>query len=151
MTFQAAVRAIPEIQDAWKAGLQALRPADRQRIVARATRQLRGSVDLDSALRDAYPNAQRWDYGIAIRPTKSVETILWVEIHPATDGEIRTVLAKLAWIKEWLRNCAPSIDAFRREFIWISSGNTSFTQRSPQAKRMAQAGLRHVGRLLIIP
>ena len=150
MTFKAAVEATPEIQHAWNRGLQALRGRDRDCVQAGDTRRLSGSVDLDTTLRETYPQRARWDYAIGYRRNTGGEIVYWIEVHPANSGSVTEVLAKLNWLKPWLENNAPRLDELRKEFIWISSGRTSFTNTSPQAKRMALQGLQCVGRRLSI-
>jgi len=44
-------------------------------------------------------------------------------------------MAKLQWLKRWLKNKAPNLNAMRCEFVWLSSGKTSFTPGSTQQKR----------------
>ena len=151
MTFRAAVEATPEIAKAWKSGLQALRRRDRGRVETKDSRRLTGSVSLDGTLKDTHPNDPRWDYGVGYRSIYSDgETVYWIEIHPANSGEVNTVLDKLGWLKSWLAEKAPYLEKMRKEFIWVSSGRTSFTPSSPQAKRFALLGLRHIGRKLLI-
>jgi hypothetical protein len=100
----------------------------------------------------ACPDEPRWDYAIGHQPSNYTgETVYWIEIHPASSGEVDVVLRKLAWLRTWLCTSAPKLDALRREFIWISSGKTSFTLTSPQQKRFAQQGLQHKGRVFRIP
>jgi hypothetical protein len=79
------------------------------------------------------------------------EMIYWVEIHPATEREIKNVIAKLRWLKTWLRDHAPNLNRMRCEFLWLSSGRTSLSPSAPQRKRMAQHGLLHRGRRFTIP
>jgi hypothetical protein len=111
-----------------------------------------GSVDLDSALKATCPNDPRWDYAIGHTPSnRDGETVFWVEIHPASSGEVSVVLQKLAWLKTWLRESAPRLNALRRDFIWVSTGKTSFKLSSAQQKQFAQQGLQHKGRVLKIP
>ena len=152
MTFKQAVEVIELLADAWRSGLGALRGADRQHIDAKNTRRLTGSVDLDTCLEESCPNDPRWDYGIGHRPTNlNSETVYWVEVHPGNAGEVNALLQKLAWLKVWLKNSAPALDGMRREFIWVSSGKTSFTLSAPQQKRFALQGLQHKGRVFRIP
>ncbi len=75
----------------------------------------------------------------------------WVEVHPANPREVGVVLEKLESLLHWLRTRARELDAMKRAFIWISSGSTSFSERSPQARRMSQAKLRNVGSYFTIP
>jgi hypothetical protein len=43
------------------------------------------------------------------QPTSLNEWLVyWLEIHPASDGEVKVVLAKLEWLKNWLRTKAPN-------------------------------------------
>jgi hypothetical protein len=147
VTFKDAVEATPDLQNAWRSGLRALRRTDRQHVDAQDGRRLAESVDVDSALAAKCPTDPRWDYGVGYDPVDaSGETVYWIEIHPARSGEIDRVLARLAWLKAWLAASAPRLHVMRKAFVWISSGKTSFTLSSPQQKRFALVGLRHVGR-----
>jgi hypothetical protein len=152
VTFKKAVEEPPSVADAWCSGLGALRRGDKGHIEAEDTRRLRGSVDVDTALKPSCPDEPRWDYAIGHKPSNpDTETVYWVEIHPASSGEVKAVLEKLAWLKAWLRKAAPKLNALHREFIWVSSGKTSFTLSSPQLKQFAQHGLQHKGRVFKIP
>ncbi|HUY31557.1 MAG TPA: hypothetical protein VMV69_02170 [Pirellulales bacterium] len=53
MTFKDAVRGTAGLEKAWRSGLGAIASVDRQRIIVEGTLQLRGSVDVDGALKDA--------------------------------------------------------------------------------------------------
>jgi len=152
VTFKRAVRGTPQLQGAWRLGLGALRAQDRQHVNPSNPRQLSGSVDVDSALQRQQPNAHRWDFAIGFRHTnRQNECIYWVEIHTANDKEINVVLDKLRWLRNWLASDGYLLDAFERDFIWVSSGATSFTSGAPQSKQFAQLGLQHKGRVLRIP
>lgn len=152
MSFRQAVQHTPGLADAWMPGLQALRTKDRPHIDPENTQLLQGSADIDSALTSAHPTANRWDFAIAYRHSNpSNDCIYWVEIHTATDKEIKVVLRKLEWLKQWLAAAGNLLNAFEKDFVWISSGATSFTATSPQAKRFSVLGLRHTGRKLRIP
>ena len=155
MTFKKAVEETPEVAGAYRPGLQALLAGDRPHVAAQDSRRLTGSINLDEALRQDnrnYANAPVWDYGIGHQPAnRKGEMVYWVEIHPATSGEIKVVLAKLAWLKRWLAQSAPKLNALPREYVWISSGKTSLTPSAPQKKQFAAQGLRQVGRILTIP
>lgn len=152
MSFREAVEITPSLGQGWQKGLAALRSVDRERVHAEDTRRLKGSVDLDSTLKSTLPNDPRWDYGIGYHHTNlRADTVYWVEVHPASDGEIKVVLKKLAWLKQWLCESAPKLKSMRREFIWISSGKTSLTLSAPQQKQFALQGLQHKGRVFQIP
>ncbi|MFA7331980.1 MAG: hypothetical protein WC326_13000 [Candidatus Delongbacteria bacterium] len=146
MTFTQAVAASPDIASAYQRGLGALKAVDRAHITVNKSTKLKGSVDIDSTLQSKCPTEHRWDYGIGkSQGGKKGDKVIWVEIHPAKDGEINTMMDKLAWLKSWLQTSATDLDALSREFIWISSGKTTITQGSPAARKMALAGLRLAG------
>ncbi len=150
MSFQEAVEATPGVAGAYRPGLRALRAMDRDKVSADNPRNLAGSVDLDGALQAGMPDDPRWDYGVGAN-SAGEEKVFWVEVHPATEGEIEAVLAKLMWLKQWLQDSAVALDGFPREFVWISSGRTAITQRSPKLKRLALAGGVFKGGHLRIP
>ncbi len=152
MKFKQAVLGTADLKGAWRAGLQALRPADKQHVKAENPSRLTGSVDVDATLKKKYANDPRWDYAIGHQlKNRKDEIVYWVEVHPASDGEIKVVVAKLHWLKDWLRDKAPQLHSMRREYIWVSSGKTSFTLTSPQQKQLAVLGLQHKGRIFTIP
>lgn len=152
MSFRTAVGLTPNLQNAWRPGLEALRTRDRPHVDPADPRQLRGSVDVDAHLQVHQPNAHRWDFAIAYRhANRAKDCVYWVEIHTASDNEIGVVLDKLRWLKQWLAGDGARLSQFERDFVWVSSGATSFTNGSPQVKRFAAQGLRHRGRVLRIP
>jgi hypothetical protein len=141
MNFRSAVRNTPAIRDHVRDGLQALDQADRQRVTCDG-RRLCGSVDLDQALRDTYPNAARWDYVVGVRKSDRTDTVVWLEMHPASSIHVDGVLAKLQWLKEWIRTSAPELREPAAQYHWVATGSVSFGRGSPQARKLAQAGLR---------
>ncbi len=152
MTIGEAAAQTPNLTRAWKPGLEALRTRDRSHIAAQDTRRLSGSADLDSALRQREPNAHRWDFAIGYaHANRGFECIYWVEIHTATDKEVNVVLNKLRWLKQWLKGDGQRLAPFECDYVWISSGTTSFTPTSPRQKQFAVLGLQHKGRVLRIP
>lgn len=145
-TFREAAAACSALRDRVRDGLQAVRRGHRSRIVAAESRRLAGSVDLDAALSAELPHAPRWDYGIGYRPSGAkVDAVHWIEVHPASDGDVAAVDAKLTWLKHWLATQAADLDRLDRRFVWVSSGRTGLTQASPGLRRLAQKGCRHVG------
>jgi len=151
MTFKAAVEKTPNLESAWRAGLQALRAEDKPHIEPQDPRKLKGSVDVDAALLRAEPNANRWDFGIAYQHTnRDAETIYWVELHTASDSQISVVIRKAQWLLNWLRNDGRLLAAFERDIVWVSSGATTFTPSATKLKQMSQLGMRHSGTILRI-
>ena len=152
MSFKKAVRLTPYLQNAWVPGLGALRAQDRPHVAPENPRLLTGSADVDSALRAGEPNAHRWDFAIGYRHTnRHEECVYWVEIHTASDKEVKVVLNKLRWLKSWLVRPGNLLNQFESDFVWVSSGPTSFTIGAPQRKIFAQLGLQHKGKILRIP
>ena len=151
MKFKQVVERTPKLGGAWQAGLGALRSEDKPHIRAEDTRRFRGSVDIDSALQKYEPYANRWDFAIGFHHAdRNVEYVYWVEIHTASDSEVNVVLKKLEWLKAWLKDDGKPLAKFECEFVWVSSGPTSFTLSSPQQKKFALLGLQHCGTILRI-
>jgi hypothetical protein len=149
MTFEEAVVATPHLGlAAYHPGLQALKATDRARIDCANTAKLSGSVDVDAAIQPSQQDAHRWDYAIGYR--RKTEAIYWVEVHPASLGDVARVRDKFLWLRAWLAGDGNRLEAFDAEFVWISSGKTTFTQASPAIRKLAQEGVRTVGRSLKI-
>lgn len=145
-TFQRAVETTPQLETSWKAGLRALASSDRDRVTVQRPARLEGSLNLDRALATHFPHARRWDYGIGYRDWPQQCTVVyWIEVHPANAREVRVVLEKLTWLQQWLRGQAPKLHSLAARFVWISSGKTSLLASSPEAKRLAKAGIRQAG------
>lgn len=147
MSFRDAVAQTQHLgAGAAQAGLQALDAPDRVRIACAKPRRLRGSVNVDRSLQPHRPNDNRWDYAICYE--RDAEEIFWVEVHPASDGDVAVVQRKFEWLRAWLSADGRPLDGFPRQFIWVSSGKTTFTQGSPAIRKLALKGLRAVGRTL---
>jgi len=144
MKFEEAVRNTDEIRDAYKPGLQALLEHDRNRLSCNNSRNIRGSVYLDKALAERYPNEPRWDYGIGIQKTSTDDKAIWIEVHPANAREVKVLIAKVHWLKEWLENQAPDLRGITPKgslYVWIASEGVSLQKTSRQLKLLALAGL----------
>lgn len=151
MTFKEAVEQTPDVKDALRPGLQALRAEDRPHVEAADTRQLRGSADIDAALLSREPSSNRWDFGIGYQhDDREDEVIYWTEMHTGSTSEVKVVIKKAQWLVNWLKTRAPKLYAIDHEIVWVSSGATSMTLTDPRRKQMANVGLRHVGSKLRI-
>lgn len=152
MNFKTAISKTSRLENAWAQGLRTLRSQDRSHVEPADPRRLTGSINVDKALQAHEPNEHRWDYAIGYHHTnQQKEWIYWVEIHPASDKEVKVVLQKLHWLKAWLASSGRLLNQFDRDYVWVSSGATSFTPGAPQRKVFAQLGLQHKGRVLRIP
>ncbi|MCI0494056.1 hypothetical protein L0Z72_03545 [candidate division KSB1 bacterium] len=146
MKFRQAVLNTPELADAYRPGLQALKRADAEHITFTKPRDLAGSVDVDSALCEMFPNKPRWDYAIGIKYDLTSDRAIWIEVHPASStGEVNVVIAKLRWLKSWAADAAPDLLSLTREYVWIATGSVAFSQASPQRKKLASEGIRFAG------
>lgn len=142
MTFQEAVVRTADLgASAFRYGLQAL-GNNSSKIRAANTRSLVGSVALEIALRDRYPNDPLWDYGVGVKQSARVSA-LWIELHPASTSEVRTVLRKLEWLKNWLKDRAPALQKLTgvQSYFWVATGGVHIRQGSPQARLLQSAGL----------
>lgn len=120
-------------------GLQAL-GANSLRVTMTAASRAVHSVDLDRALRQQYPNDPRWDYGVEWRRGRAHE-IAWLEVHPATSGEVTTVLRKLQWLKNWLGNAAADCTELPASYHWVAT-DAGVHIDSARRRRLNAAGLR---------
>ena len=138
--FQKAVEGTPDISTAYRSGLQALKRSDRSAIVVADTRLLDGSVDIDTAVQEKYPNENRWDYAIGYSGK-----VCYVEVHPAYTSEVSVVENKLRWLKTWLKEKVPLLDAIPKaipSFVWAQTGKGAILPQSSQAKRLATLGIK---------
>lgn len=146
MSFEEAVTRCSALADALKPGLQALKTADAAHISCTNPRCLAGSVDVDLTLSAALPNDPRWDYVIGIKQKNAAETVIWIEVHPASStGEVEKILAKLSWLKNWVSENASALGRMPREYVWVATGRVAFTSGSPQRRRLAAAGILFAG------
>lgn len=137
--FQKAVEGTPDISTAYRSGLQALKRSDRSAFDLADTRLLDGSVDIDTAVQEKYPNENRWDYAIGYSGK-----VCYVEVHPAYTSEVSVVENKLRWLKIWLKENAPLLDAIPKAtpaFVWAQTGKGAILPRSSQARKLATMGI----------
>ena len=140
MNFTETIQSIPEIANCLENGLQAL-GSNSNKIRVRATRDLTGSVDIDTCLKNLYPNDHRWDYVFGYK-----DRIYYVEVHPADNTrKVMEVTAKLGWLKQWRRRSAKNLEGLEGQstYHWISTGKTaSSVKRGKYLQILAQNGIR---------
>jgi len=140
MSFRQAVLATPDVATCYKTGLTALGTYS-SKISVSNTSILNGSVDIDTCTSGLYPNENRWDYAFAYDGE-----VFFIEIHSAKSGEVRTVIKKFNWLKDWLTNKAPEINKLksrnRSPFYWIQSNSYSIPITSPQYRIVAKTGIK---------
>lgn len=153
-TFRQAIESCTETKGHYKTGIEALDKAHRSCIQISDTRLLTGSVNIDSALAKipAHSQANRWDYAVGYK-CGNKQTVAWIEVHAANAGEIGTMLRKLAWLKNWLSQTAVTLNTIPRPlgYVWIATeAKVHLTKNSPQAKRLAKAGLNLPTRKIVL-
>lgn len=137
--FEDAVRAIASISGCYRGSLAALgKNADK--ISTNDNKLLCGSVDLDECTKSFFPDSNRWDYIIC-----HSNQILFVEVHDATSHGVTKVLAKLNWLKDWLRNYGKGLNEISKHcdhpYYWLSTGKILIPKRSSHFRRAEKAKL----------
>ena len=139
MTFKEAVQQTPQVGNAYQTGLMAIGSFS-NKVVVPDNRLLGGSVDIDSATRDLYPNENRWDYVFDYNGE-----VFFIEVHTANTSETTTVLKKLQWLKLWLQEKAPKIDKLKSKtmppYYWVQSKQYALPTHTPQYRRAMSAKL----------
>lgn len=93
------------------------------------------SVDIDAAMREAWPQAPRWDYGVwygASRPQ-----VAFIEPHKARSEEVDLVIRKQRWLKDLLAGTAMPTP----RWYWLASGRVLIPRGSSYYRRLIQAGI----------
>ncbi len=97
-------------------------------------------MDIDSAVKDFYPEENRWDYAIGYD-----DKVCFVEVHPASTSEVETMLKKLSWLKQWLKNKAPKLSSIKKTqepYIWLSTKSMGILKTSSQFKKLSASGIK---------
>jgi hypothetical protein len=135
MSFQKAIEATPLLNNALQTGLQAL-GSHSSKVKPSDTRKCEGSVDIDTAVKSTYPNASRWDYALGYDGTTH-----FIEVHTAKTDEVKSVLNKLQWLKDFLSKDAPELDKEPKRFHWIAYNGNHILPNSSQARQLAKSGI----------
>lgn len=132
------------LRPAVKDGMNAFLAKDRQLIGLDQRARIGDSLDLDERLRLTFPNSNRWDYIFSV---SDAEKLLALEPHHANDSEISVVIAKKRHAAAQLRtHLNPRYRV--SEWLWVSHGRTAFSRTEQATRRLAQEGIRYVGRHL---
>lgn len=136
-TFVQAVDSTPDVAGKSKKGLSAL-GGNSTKIKVTDARKVDGSLDIDCSVKKLYPEESRWDYGVSYNGK-----VYFVEVHPAMTNEVETVLKKLAWLKQWLKNQAPEISRLKADdpFHWIQTANNLILPKTSQYRKLAESKL----------
>lgn len=145
--FETTVVAIPDIADGYRKGLGAL-GADSSVVSVKSPKMIDGSVNIDNCTQKLYPNDNRWDYVLSYKGKA-----YFVEVHPATEGEVKVMEAKLNWLKKWLKQKARLLDDYPKgtpRFTWVHSGKCGIAKTSKEYKKAAMLGLVLKNRLSLV-
>ena len=143
MSFQTAIDKTPLLKDHLKNGLRAL-GSNSSKVQPTDTSKCEGSVDIDSAVKSTYPNDSRWDYAVGYNGKT-----YFIEVHSAKTDEVKSVLKKLQWLKDFLTKDAPDFDKERKSFHWVASSGNHILPNSSQARQLAKSGIIVVGQLTL--
>jgi hypothetical protein len=128
------LRSWQAIREAVGLGLRGL--ASRHRSLVTDGHRFSCSVDLDEARRVAEPEASRWDYILGLGADA------WgMEVHPAKASEVDGIIRKKLWAADRL-SCNCGLRVSRWHWVRPSGSPLQFTQRSPEAHRLAKYGIR---------
>ena len=144
--FKLAIENTSEINNGYHVGLQAFKKEHKPKI---EINECQGSVDIDGCLiaKGLYANDNRWDYAIGHN-----NKVYFVEVHTANTREVKTVLNKLQWLKDWLTTKAPEINKLKASpnaYFWIQSNNYKILKGSRQAREISAKGLKAISKLTI--
>lgn len=135
--FEEVINATPDVTGKYQKGLAALGSYS-IKIEVEDSQLIDGSLDIDNTVKKLYPEDARWDYAVSYNGK-----VYFVEVHPAMTSEVTKILAKLAWLKQWLKQQAPLMDEIKAEvpYHWVQVSNCTILPTSPQYRRLAAAGL----------
>ncbi len=92
LTLRSALRPDSILYPCLREGIQAVRASDRSALDEALRPLIADSLDFDTALAKAHPNAPRWDYFVSF-PSKGC--LFGLEVHPASGRkEVEAVIAK---------------------------------------------------------
>lgn len=138
--LEKAVAQTQDVSGHFMSGIQAVKREYHSKILASNPRNLTGSVDVDNATQQLYPNANRWDYAIEYN-----DETYFVEFHPASTSNVSEMTEKLLWLNWWLREKAPLINMLKSEkgnvYNWIATGSIKILNGSRQYRQLAALGL----------
>lgn len=145
--FKEAVESTEDVKSGYCHGLHALKKADRSKVSCSDTNKFDGSLDIDTNVKTLYPHSDRWDYAISYSGK-----VCYCEVHPAETSEVTKMIAKLAWLKQWLKVKAPnlnSLPASSPKYVWVPSGRSNVLPTSREAKRISGSGIALKSRLIL--
>ncbi|ACY15128.1 hypothetical protein [Haliangium ochraceum] len=136
------------MQGAVQPGLKALQKRDRKKVQAQPADCVSDSVALDETYTREQPNESRWDYVVGVK--EGEHSLVAIEVHPVTAGEVRSLIKKKAWAKKVMSRHLVH-DKHIKRWVWVASGEVGLTKTSSEFRRLATAGIELAGRELTLP
>jgi hypothetical protein len=123
----------------WSDNLDALKSSHRTSLDVPLKRQARKSADIDEQFRKHGPNANRWDYLLEIAVNaRATASMLALEVHTADHSEVKVLIRKKEWTKEFLRsNTTVGVD----RWVWAASGKVNIPKTGKYPRQLAKAGI----------
>ncbi len=143
MSFKKAIENTPLLKNAFEKGLKAL-GSNSSKVKPLDPSKCEGSVDIDTAVKSIYPNASRWDYAVGYNGKT-----YFIEVHTAKTDEVKSVLKKLQWLKDFLINDAPELNKEPKSFHWIASNANHILPGSLQFRQLTLKGIKPVKELTL--
>ena len=94
---------------------------------------------MEACLQEGYKGAPLWDYMIGYD-----SEVFFVEIHPASTSNVKEMIKKVQWLKEWLRESGKVFfenQTTRESYRWVATNRVNITKSSRQAFEIARNGL----------
>lgn len=133
------------LQSLVQAGIDAVHGKDREAIDVDIRKSFVESLDLDTALKQQYPNGPRWDYLLAYRPCNKV---IGMEVHPASkEADADVVIKKKQAAEQQLVGHLVSGQKID-DWYWVASGQGEVLRHEKRGRRLDQHGILFVGRRL---
>lgn len=135
---------------ALRSGKQAMKAEHAEMVEAAPGHRIQWSVDLDTELRGAHPEENRWDYGLEVVEKGKPARLEWVEAHSASSSDVEIVIRKRDWLLSVLRksnnpDCLPGV----ANLHWLAIGGVHIDGQ--RRRRLASAGLRMPQKFLRLP
>ena len=130
-----------------KDGLQALKGEHRVRVRVDDTREFKGSVNIEACVKPNNTGKASWDYVFGYK-----DKIYYVEVHQAIAREVKTVISKVKWLKDWLATSAKDLENLSHlsSYHWIATERGGIKLRQTYLKQLAQNGIGPPQRVLNI-
>jgi hypothetical protein len=142
---RAALRPDSSLRENVKDGLGAVIIAHHNYFDVDVRSSFADSLDIDGALKKGREQENRWDYLLGHGPSKKV---IGVEPHSAENREIETVINKLVAARRQLQDHLCD-GKFVAKWIWVASGKVHFAPMEKATLRLAQNGIKFVGRRIM--